>query len=75
MRQPVRYRLRVRGQLGPQWSCWFEGLDVETVPDGDTTLSGSLPDQAALHGLLARVRDIGLTLISVETLDQEEVAE
>jgi hypothetical protein len=75
MRQPVRYRLRVRGQLGPQWSSWFVGLDVETVPDGDTTLSGSLPDQAALHGLLARVRDIGLTLISVETLDQEEVAE
>jgi hypothetical protein len=75
MRQPVRYRLRVRGQLGPQWSNWFEGLNVETVPGGDTTLTGSLPDQAALHGLLARVRDIGLTLISVETLDQEEVAE
>jgi hypothetical protein len=75
MRQPVRYRLRVRGQLGPQWSSWFEGLDVEAVPGGDTTLTGSLPDQAALHGLLARVRDIGLTLISVETLDQEEVAE
>jgi hypothetical protein len=75
MRQPVRYSLRVRGQLGPQWSSWFEGLDVETVPGGDTTLTGSLPDQAALHGLLARVRDIGLTLISVETLDQEEVAE
>jgi hypothetical protein len=39
MRQPARYRLRVRGQLGPQWSSWFEGLDVETVPGGDTTLS------------------------------------
>ncbi len=61
-----RYRIRVRGHLGPAWSDWFDGFRVSAEPDGDTTLEGPVADQAALHGLLARVRDLGLTLLAVE---------
>lgn len=71
MQRAVIYRVRIRGQLGPQWSAWFGGLEVESRPDGDTTLTGRL-DQAALHGLLARLRDLGLAIVSMETLEGEE---
>jgi hypothetical protein len=64
-RTPVRYRIRVKGQLGPQWSEWFGQMAVISEEDGTTTLSGPIADQAALHGLLVRVRDLGLELISV----------
>ncbi len=65
MDQPLVYRIRVRGQLSPQWSAWFEGLTVAETAGGDTTLTGELADQAALHGVLARIRDLGLELVSV----------
>ena len=65
MGQPLVYRIRVRGQLGSQWSAWFEGLSVAKTAGGDTTLSGQLADQSALHGVLARIRDLGLELVSV----------
>jgi hypothetical protein len=71
MGQPLVYRIRVRGQLGPQGAAWFEGLSVAGTADGDTTLTGQLADQSALHGVLARVRDLGLELVSV-TLDAEQ---
>jgi hypothetical protein len=58
--------LRVRGHLGPEWSEWFAGLTIEHTADGDTLLSGAVRDQAALHGLLGRVRDLGLTLVAVQ---------
>ena len=62
---PEYYEIKIRGHLDPRWSEWFAGLKL-TYPDADETLlSGSLPDQAALHGLLERVRDLNLTLISV----------
>jgi hypothetical protein len=64
MDQPVVYRIRVRGHLSPQWAVWFEGLSMEAT-EGDTTLTGPLADQSALHGVLARVRDLGLDLVSV----------
>jgi hypothetical protein len=70
MGQPLVYRIRVRGQLGPQWSAWFEGLSVAETAGGDTTLTGQLADQSALHGVLARIRDLGLELVSV-TLEAE----
>ena len=59
------YEIRVKGHLDPKWSEWFEGWMVTAVEGGDTILSGPVVDQAALHGLLARVRDLNLTLISV----------
>ncbi len=60
------YEIRVEGYLPGGWSDWFGGLDVESEPGGDTVLSGSLPDQAALHGVLAKIRDLNLKLVSVE---------
>jgi hypothetical protein len=59
-----RYEIRVKGHLSADWSDWFEGLTVCQEPSGETILSGPL-DQAALHGTLAKVRDLGLTLVAV----------
>jgi hypothetical protein len=63
---PADYELRLSGHLDPRWETWFEGLTLTREPDGTTTLRGEVVDQAALHGLLGRVRDLGLTLLSVE---------
>jgi hypothetical protein len=60
-----RCRIRLKGQLNPTWSAWFDGLAVTPEPNGETTISGQVPDQAALHGLLAKVRDLGLTIMSI----------
>jgi len=65
----MHYRIRVKGHLGPQWSEWFDRMTVILEADGTTTLSGPIADQAALHGLLVRVRDLGLELISVSQDD------
>jgi hypothetical protein len=62
---PTVYRIRVRGHLGPQWSAWFDGLTVTNLPGGVAELAGPLADQAALHGVLLKVRDLGLPLLSV----------
>jgi hypothetical protein len=62
----AEYRIRVRGHLDARWSAWFGGLAVTHEPDGDTTLAGLLPDQAALYGLLSRLRDLNLTLLAVD---------
>ena len=61
-----RYRITVEGALDDDWSAWFDGLSLARDAGGDTTLEGPVRDQAALHGLLARVRDLGLTLVAVE---------
>ncbi len=66
---PVIYQIRIKGQLGRQWTDWFEGLAITLEEDGDTLLTGPVVDQAALHGLLKKVRDLGVTLISVNRLD------
>jgi hypothetical protein len=65
---PARYEIRIGGVLDSRWAAWFEGLEV-TSSGGETVISGLLVDQAALHGLLTRVRDLGLCLISVRRLD------
>ena len=57
--------VRLRGELGPSWTDWFDGLEVTRRPNGETLLSGVLKDQAALHGLLRKIRDLGLPLVSV----------
>ena len=65
-----RYEIRVKGILDGRWTAWFEGLQVSS--DGEeTVISGPIADQAALHGLLTKVRDLGLFLISVRRLDPD----
>lgn len=59
------YEFRVAGELDPRWSEWFAGFTLTPEPDGTTTLRGPITDQSELHGVLARIRDLGLTLISV----------
>jgi hypothetical protein len=65
---PARYRIRIRGHVDPAWSTWFDDLTVTPADDGTTELAGALVDQAALYGLLARLRDLGATLLLVEHL-------
>lgn len=70
MSTPREYEVRVDGRLDERWSEWFDGLVVETRDDGTSTLTGPVADQAALHGILARMRDLGVTLLSCRTLDR-----
>ncbi len=62
--RPSTYEIRIAGRLDPRWEEWFDGLTI-TVDNGDTLIAGRVVDQAALHGLLRRVRDLGLPLVSV----------
>ncbi len=63
----MHYRIRVQGHLDPRWQQRFEGLRIEQQEAGATLLSGTLPDQAALHGMLLQIIRLGLTLLSLET--------
>lgn len=65
------YEIRIKGHISPGLSEWFEGLEVTQLPTGETILSGPVPDQAALHGLLASIRDLNLPLISVTRVDSK----
>jgi hypothetical protein len=60
-----RYEIRLRGRLDERWAAWFDGMTLDLEPGGVTVLRGPVADQAALHGVLARLRDLGLPLISV----------
>ncbi len=62
------YELCIKGHLDERWSEWFDGLEMTYPSDGETLLSGPVADQAALHGLLARVRDLNLELLSIRKL-------
>ena len=62
---PGHYEIRLKGHLGTRWAAWFDGLSIAHGSDGTTTIHGQVADQAALHGLLQKVRDLGLPLISV----------
>ncbi|HYJ13208.1 MAG TPA: hypothetical protein VEW66_06435 [Thermomicrobiales bacterium] len=62
--QPMVYQIRIKGHLGPQWTDWFGGLTITLEESGDTLLTGPVVDQASLHGLLRKVRDLGMPLIS-----------
>lgn len=63
--QPMICHIRIKGHLGPHWSSWFEGLAITLEDNGETLLTGPLVDQAALHGLMRKVRDLGIPLLSV----------
>ena len=67
--QPVVYQIRLKGHLGSQWTDWFEGLTITLEEDGNTLLTGLVIDQAALHGLLKKVRDLGMPFVSVSPLE------
>lgn len=68
LRQGITYEIRIKGNLDPEWSAWFDGFTITPQEDGETLLVGQVADQPALHGLLAKVRDLGLTLIRVEQI-------
>ena len=68
---PARYEIRVKGVLESRWSAWFEGLQVSSDEPDVTVIAGPVTDQAALHGLLAKIRDLALPLISVRRIDPE----
>jgi hypothetical protein len=70
--QPRVYQIRVEGHLRAEWAEWFEGLNVSLEPDGTTLLSGPVVDQAALYGLLKKVRDTGLTLVAVNQITSKQ---
>lgn len=67
------YEIRVRGRLSPSWNAWFDGLDVSSDADGTSVIRGPVVDQAALHGLLQRLRDVGLELESLVQADPSSV--
>lgn len=71
---PSAYRLQVDGHLDQHWSAWFGDLTVTHENDGSTSLTGTVTDQAELHGLLTKIRDLGVTLISVTVIDPTERA-
>lgn len=69
LNKPMIYEIRIEGHLGRQWTEWFGGLTI-TLKNGDTLLTGPVVDQAALHGLLKKVRDLGLPLLSVNQVNR-----
>ncbi len=72
MSLPSGYKIRVKGHLHTHWSEWFAGMNMTQDPNGETILSGILEDQAALHGVLMKIRDLGLVLVSVNQTSEPE---
>jgi hypothetical protein len=70
--QENRYDIRVKGHLSPQWSDWFDGFTITNCEDGEALLSGSIGDQAALYGLLNKISNLGLPLLSLNRVQGEE---
>ena len=67
--QPILYQIRIGSHLGSQWTDWFEGMTITREENGETILTGQVADQAQLHGLLKKIRDLGITLISISPID------
>jgi hypothetical protein len=73
LESPLRYEIRVQGHLHSRWAAWFDGLDLDQESGGVTVIHGPVVDQAALHGLLHKLRDVGLPLLSVSQVDRPDV--
>lgn len=71
----MQYEIRVNGHLGTRWAAWFDGIAITSESDGTTVLRGSVVDQAALHGLLQKLRDVGIPLISLQQVPSDESPE
>ncbi len=69
---PMVYEIRIKGHLDRQWTAWFEGMTITQTDDGETLLTGPVVDQAALYGLLRKVRDLGLPLIAVTQVQSDQ---
>lgn len=67
-----RYEIRIEGHLDPRWAAWFDGLTLSNETDGTTVICGQVADQSALHGLLQKVRDVGLPLVAVERVNPDQ---
>jgi hypothetical protein len=70
--QPAVYQIRIKGHLGPHWSDWFAGMITTPQDNGDTVVTGLVIDQAALHGLLRKVRDLGVPLLSITEVQPDQ---
>jgi hypothetical protein len=71
-RDSERYEIRVKGHLAPRWAAWFDGMSLTNETDGTTNIHGWVVDQAALHGLLQKLRDVGLPLVSVTQIERDQ---
>jgi hypothetical protein len=71
--EPLIYQIRIKGHLDRKWANWFSGLSITSLENGETLLTGQVLDQAALHGLLRTVRDVGLPLVAVIRIEPEQV--
>jgi len=71
--EPVFYKIRVKGHLDYRWAKWFDGLYIILAENGDTLLTGPVIDQAALYGLLKKVRDLGMALVSVNQVKSQDI--
>jgi hypothetical protein len=74
-REPGQYEVRLKGHLGARWAAWFDGMSLTHEKDGTTAVRGPVVDQAALHGVLQKVRDLGLPLIAVTRIDPQHAEE
>lgn len=73
--QPMVYQIRVAGHVNPQWTGWFGGMSITLLAEGDTLLAGPVLDQAALYGLLRKVRNLGMPLLSVNRVEETQKSE
>ena len=71
--QPSVFQIRIKGHLGHQWADWFDGMSITLTDDGDTLLTGPIADQATLHGQIKKVRDLGMTLVSLHSIQPDRV--
>ena len=70
--EKATYQIRLQGHLPKEWSEWFDGFSIENLPQGETKMTGEVADQTALHSLIQRIRDLGITLIEVKRLGQAD---
>ncbi len=70
--RPKIFQIRIKGHLGQQWAGWFDGLTIVLEEDGNTLISGPVIDQSALHGILKKIRDLGMPLLSINSVDPNQ---